>query len=69
MTYLYKKNKRILNLNLNSLALKICEKMSDGENVKVAVRVRPFNTREKDAKSKLVVAMSGYYDLDLQKIT
>jgi hypothetical protein len=43
--------------------------MSDGENVKVAVRVRPFNTREKDAKSKLVVAMSGYYDLDSEKTT
>ena len=29
------------------------------ENVKVAVRVRPFNKREQDAKSKLVVSMSG----------
>lgn len=29
------------------------------ENVKVAVRVRPFNQREKDAKSELVVQMSG----------
>lgn len=29
------------------------------ENVKVAVRVRPFNQRELDAKSKLVVAMEG----------
>jgi kinesin family protein 1 len=29
------------------------------ENVKVAVRVRPFNQREKDAKSKLIVAMEG----------
>lgn len=29
------------------------------ENLKVAVRVRPFNQREKDAKSKLIVSMSG----------
>ena len=29
------------------------------ENVKVAVRVRPFNQREKDANSKLIVAMAG----------
>ena len=29
------------------------------ENVKVAVRVRPFNQREKEAKSKLVVSMTG----------
>jgi hypothetical protein len=29
------------------------------ENVKVAVRVRPFNQREKDAKSTLVVDMVG----------
>ncbi len=29
------------------------------ESVKVAVRVRPFNKREKDANSKLIVAMSG----------
>ena len=29
------------------------------ENVKVAVRVRPFNQREKDANSKLVVQMQG----------
>jgi len=29
------------------------------ENVKVAVRVRPFNKREQDAKSKLVVSMTG----------
>lgn len=29
------------------------------ENVKVAVRVRPFNQREKDAKSKLIVQMAG----------
>jgi hypothetical protein len=27
--------------------------------VKVAVRVRPFNQREKDAKSKLVISMAG----------
>ena len=33
--------------------------MSEGESVKVAVRVRPFNSREKDAKSKLIIAMSG----------
>ena len=29
------------------------------ENVKVAVRVRPFNKRELDANSKLCVQMSG----------
>jgi hypothetical protein len=29
------------------------------ESVKVAVRVRPFNTREKTANSKLIVGMSG----------
>lgn len=29
------------------------------ENLRVAVRVRPFNQREKDANSKLVVSMSG----------
>jgi kinesin family protein 1 len=29
------------------------------ENVKVAVRIRSFNQREKDAKSKLVVQMNG----------
>jgi hypothetical protein len=29
------------------------------EAVKVAVRVRPFNKREKEANSKLCVAMSG----------
>ena len=29
------------------------------ESVKVAVRVRPFNRREKEADSKLCVAMSG----------
>ncbi len=29
------------------------------ENVKVAVRTRPFNQREKDAKSKLIVQMNG----------
>jgi kinesin family protein 1 len=29
------------------------------ENVKVAVRVRPFNQREKDAKSKLIVTMAN----------
>lgn len=29
------------------------------ENVKVAVRVRPFNQREKEAGSTLVVSMTG----------
>jgi kinesin family member 1 len=29
------------------------------ENLKVAVRVRPFNQREKDAKSVLIVSMDG----------
>lgn len=29
------------------------------ENVRVAVRVRPFNGRERTANSKLVVEMSG----------
>lgn len=29
------------------------------ENLKVAVRVRPFNKREIDAKSSLIVSMSG----------
>ncbi|CAF0775063.1 unnamed protein product [Brachionus calyciflorus] len=29
------------------------------ENLKVAVRVRPFNDREKNAKSKLIVQMAG----------
>ncbi len=29
------------------------------ENVKVAVRVRPFNQREKDANAKLCVQMTG----------
>ena len=29
------------------------------ENVKVAVRIRPFNQREIDAKSSLVVEMDG----------
>ena len=29
------------------------------ENLKVAVRVRPFNQREKDASSKLIIAMTG----------
>jgi kinesin family protein 1 len=29
------------------------------ENVKVAVRVRPFIQREQDAKSKLIVQMQG----------
>lgn len=29
------------------------------ENVRVAVRVRPFNSREKDANAQLCIAMSG----------
>lgn len=29
------------------------------ENIKVAVRVRPFNQREKDANSRLIVDMRG----------
>lgn len=29
------------------------------ENLKVAVRVRPFNQREKDAKSTLIVSMNA----------
>ena len=29
------------------------------ENLKVAVRVRPFNNREKQRKAKLIVEMSG----------
>ena len=29
------------------------------ENLKVAVRVRPFNQREKDANSKMVVQMQS----------
>lgn len=29
------------------------------ENIKVAVRVRPFNQREKDANSRLIVDMMG----------
>ena len=29
------------------------------ENVKVAVRVRPFNSREKDANAKLCISMTG----------
>jgi hypothetical protein len=29
------------------------------ESVKVAVRVRPFNQREKDANAKLCVSMTG----------
>lgn len=33
--------------------------MADEESVKVAVRVRPFNKREKAANSKLCVAMTG----------
>ena len=33
--------------------------MSEEENVKVAVRVRPFNKRERKRKAKLIVKMSG----------
>ena len=33
--------------------------MAEEENVKVAVRVRPFNAREKQRNAKLIVAMSG----------
>ena len=33
--------------------------MAEEENVKVAVRVRPFNSREKARDAKLIVAMSG----------
>ena len=33
--------------------------MPDTESVRVAVRVRPFNTREKDRKSKCIVEMTG----------
>ncbi|RDD36046.1 Kinesin-like protein KIF1B, partial [Trichoplax sp. H2] len=30
-----------------------------GEAVKVAVRVRPFNSREKERNAKLIVEMAG----------
>lgn len=33
--------------------------MAEEENVKVAVRTRPFNSREKARNAKLIVAMSG----------
>ena len=33
--------------------------MGDEENVKVAVRVRPFNKREIGRKAKLIVEMNG----------
>eukprot|EP00163_Fabomonas_tropica_P030977 TRINITY_DN720_c0_g1_i9.p1 TRINITY_DN720_c0_g1~~TRINITY_DN720_c0_g1_i9.p1 ORF type:complete len:1000 (+),score=355.26 TRINITY_DN720_c0_g1_i9:680-3679(+) len=33
--------------------------MSEGESVKVAVRVRPFNTREKGFNSKCIIKMEG----------
>lgn len=33
--------------------------MAEEENVKVAVRVRPFNAREKQRNAKLIVEMSG----------
>ncbi len=29
------------------------------ENLKVAVRVRPFNKREKDSKAKMIIEMNG----------
>ena len=32
---------------------------SEMSSVKVAVRVRPFNTREINAKSKCIIAMNG----------
>jgi kinesin family protein 1 len=32
---------------------------SDGDTVKVAVRVRPFNQREKDRNAKLIIGMEG----------
>lgn len=31
--------------------------MGDGENVVVAVRVRPFNDREKERKAQLIIEM------------
>ena len=34
-------------------------KMAEEENVKVAVRVRPFNKREKDRKAKMIISMNG----------
>ena len=37
----------------------IKSEMAEEENVKVAVRVRPFNAREKQRNAKLIVAMSG----------
>ena len=33
--------------------------MAEEENVKVAVRTRPFNAREKARNAKLIVQMSG----------
>ena len=33
--------------------------MAEEENVKVAVRVRPFNKREKDRKAKMIISMNG----------
>ena len=33
--------------------------MAEEENVKVAVRVRPFNSREKGRNAKLIIQMSG----------
>ena len=33
--------------------------MAEEENVKVAVRVRPFNKREKDRKAKMIIGMNG----------
>lgn len=34
-------------------------KMAEGESVKVAVRVRPFNSREKQMNAKLCIRMEG----------
>ena len=33
--------------------------MAEEENVKVAVRVRPFNSREKARNAKLIIEMVG----------
>ena len=33
--------------------------MAEEENVKVAVRVRPFNSREKTRNAKLIIEMVG----------
>ena len=39
--------------------------MAEGEAVKVAVRVRPFNTREKNMNAQLCIRMSGRLAFDL----